>query len=111
MLFEQNAPVTWARGRSLVDAYLARFAAEGAFAGASAQERYFVVCDERVNQPDSVALGRVNLLFGIAARRAGEFDTWLVSHQPAASRARPVSVNRLATRPSREQPAEAVMGH
>lgn len=111
MLFEQNAPVTWARGRSLVDAYLARFAAEGAFAGSSTQERYFVVCDERVNQPDSVASGRVNLLYGIAARRAGEFDAWLVSHQPAASRARPVSVNRLATRPLGEWPAEAVIRH
>jgi hypothetical protein len=111
MLFEQNAPVTWARGRSLVDAYLARFAAEGAFAGSSTQQRYFVVCDERVNQPDSVASGRVNLLFGIAARRAGEFDAWLVSHQPAASRARPVSVNRLATRPLGEWPAEAVIRH
>jgi len=111
MLFERNAPVTWARGRSLVDAYLARFAAEGAFAGTSAEERYFVVCDERVNRPDSVALGHVNLLFGIAARRAGEFDTWLVSHQPAASRARPVSVNRLASRLPSRAIAEAVVRH
>lgn len=111
MLFEQNAPLTWARGRSLVNAYLERFAAEGAFAGASPEERYFVVCDERINQPDSIASGKVNLLFGIAARRAGEFDTWLVSHQPAASRARPVSVNRLATRPPGDSFAHTAMRH
>ncbi len=96
MVFAQNAPGTWARGRSLVDAYLARCAAEGAFAGASAQERYFVVCDERINPPDSIAAGRINLLFGIAARRAGQFDAWLVCHQAASSRTRAVSVNRWA---------------
>ena len=111
MLFEQNAPATWARGRSLVDAYLQRLAADGAFAGDSREERYFVVCDERINHPQSIAAGRVNLLFGIAARRAGEFDTWLVSHQPAASRARPVSVNRLATHPPGEWPAESTIRH
>jgi hypothetical protein len=111
MLFEQNAPATWARGRSLVDAYLARFAEEGAFAGDSREESYFVVCDERINHAQSIAAGRVNLLFGIAARRAGEFDTWMVSHQPALSRARPVSVNRLATRPPGHSPAESTIRH
>ncbi len=99
MVFEQNNPTTWARARSQVDAYLETLAQEGAFAGEAREERYFVVCDERVNRPQSIAAGRINLLFGIAARRAGEFDTWLVSHHPGASRARPVSVNRLATRP------------
>ncbi len=111
MLFEQNAPATWARGRSLVDAYLGRLAAEGAFAGDSREECFFVICDERINHPESIAAGRVNLLFGIAARRAGEFDTWLVSHQPAASRARPVSVNRLATRPHGDSPAATAIRH
>lgn len=111
MLFEQNAPVTWDRGRSAVEASLARLAAQGAFAGDSPEERYFVVCDERINSPNTIAAGQVNLLFGIAARRPGEFDTWLVSHQPAASRARPVSVNRLATRPPGLWSAESTIRH
>jgi len=111
MLFEQNVPATWARGCSLVDAYLARLAAEGAFAGDSRDERYFVLCDERINPAQSIAAGSVNLLFGIAARRPGEFDTWLVSHQQEASRARPVSVNRLAMRPSAYSPAEFALRH
>ena len=97
VLLEQNTPVTWARARSLVGSFLETLAGEGAFAGATSRESYFVVCDERINQPQSVDTGRVNLLFGIAARRASEFDTWLVSHHPASSRARPVSVNRLAS--------------
>ena len=70
---------------------------QGAFAGPDTGDRYFVICDERVNRPDTIADGRVNLLFGFATARPGEFDAWLVTHHPAASRMRPVSVNRLAT--------------
>ena len=97
VLLEQNVPATWARARSLVDTFLEVLAEQGAFAGADDGDRYFVICDERVNRPDTIADGRVNLLFGIASSRPGEFDAWLVTHHPAASRVRPVSVNRLAT--------------
>ncbi|MDE2449442.1 MAG: phage tail sheath family protein [Gammaproteobacteria bacterium] len=97
VLLEQNGPATWARARGLVDTFLEVLAEQGAFAGAEARDRYFVICDERVNRPDTVADGRVNLLFGFATTRPGEFDAWLVTHHPAASRVRPVSVNRLAT--------------
>ena len=97
VLLEQNSPATWAKAGALVSSFLERLAGEGAFAGATSRDSYFVVCDERINHAQSVGAGRVNLLFGIAARRAGEFDTWLVSHHPASSRTRPVSVNRLAT--------------
>ena len=97
VLLEQNGPATWARARSLVDTFLEVLAEQGAFVGAEPGDRYFVICDERVNRPDTVADGRVNLLFGFATSRPGEFDAWLVTHHPAASRVRPVSVNRLAT--------------
>jgi hypothetical protein len=97
VLLEQNGPGTWGRARSLVETFLEVLAEQGAFAGADAGDRYFVICDERVNRPDTIAEGRVNLLFGFATTRPGEFDAWLVTHHPAASRVRPVSVNRLAT--------------
>lgn len=97
VLLEQNGPAVWARARTLVDTFLEVLAEQGAFASANSGDRYFVICDERVNRPDTVADGRVNLLFGFATSRPGEFDAWLVTHHPAASRVRPVSVNRLAT--------------
>src|SRR6185437_7850861 len=97
VLLEQNGPATWARARSLVETFLEVLAEQGAFVGAEADDRYFVICDERVNRPDTIADGRVNLLFGFATTRWGEFDAWLVTHHPAASRVRPVSVNRQAT--------------
>jgi Bacteriophage tail sheath protein len=97
VLLEQNGPATWRRARALVESFLEVLAEQGAFAGAESGDRYFVICDERVNRPDTVADGRVNLLLGFASRRPGEFDAWLVTHHPASSRVRPVSVNRLAT--------------
>jgi hypothetical protein len=97
VLLEQNGPPTWARARSLVDTFLEVLAEQGAFVGAAAGDRYFVICDERVNRPDTVADGRVNLLFGFATSRPGEFDAWLVTHHASSSRVRPVSVNRAAT--------------
>jgi Bacteriophage tail sheath protein len=97
VLLEQNGPAVWTRARSLVETFLEVLAEQGAFASADAGDRYFVICDERVNRPDTVADGRVNLLFGFATSKPGEFDAWLVTHHPAASRVRPVTVNRLAT--------------
>jgi phage tail sheath protein FI len=97
VLLEQNGPALWARARGLVETFLEVLAEQGAFVGGDPADRYFVICDERVNRPDTIADGRVNLLFGFATTRPGEFDAWLVTHHPAASRVRPVSVNRLAT--------------
>ena len=96
-LLEQNGPAVWARARSLVETFLEVLVDQGAFASADSGDRYFVICDERVNRPDTIADGRLNLLFGFATSRPGEFDAWLVTHHPAGSRVRPVSVNRLAT--------------
>ena len=97
VLLEHNGPATWARARVHAAEFLDALAAQGAFAGASKLDSHFVICDERVNGEQSVAEGKFNLLFGFATTRAGEFDTWLVTHRPGESRVRPVSVNRSAT--------------
>ncbi len=97
VLLEHNGPATWARARARAAEFLEALAAQGAFAGATARDSHFVFCDERVNGAQSVADGKFNLLFGFATTRAGEFDTWLVTHRPGESRVRPVSVNRSAT--------------
>jgi phage tail sheath protein FI len=80
-----------------VESFLDELAAQGAFAGAAAEESHFVIADERVNRPQTLAEGKFNLLFGFATSKPGEFDTWLVTHRAGASRVRPVSVNRAAT--------------
>jgi uncharacterized protein len=97
VLLEHNGVATWERARAQVESFLDGLAAQGAFAGAEAEETHFVIADERVNRPQTLAEGKFNLLFGFATSKPGEFDTWLVTHRAGASRVRPVSVNRSAT--------------
>jgi hypothetical protein len=97
VLLEHNGPATWERARAQVESFLDALAVQGAFAGAAAEETHFVIADERVNRPQTLAEGKFNLLFGFATSKPGEFDTWLVTHRAGASRVRPVSVNRSAT--------------
>jgi hypothetical protein len=94
VLLEHNARDAWQRARSQVEDFLAELAAQGAFPGATPEENHFVICDERVNTPLTLAEGKFNLLFGFATSKPGAFDTWLVTHRAGASRVRPVSVNR-----------------
>ena len=75
----------------------ARLLGRLSLAGAAADETHFVIADERVNRPQTLAEGKFNLLFGFATSKPGEFDTWLVTHRAGGSRVRPVSVNRSAT--------------
>jgi phage tail sheath protein FI len=94
VLLEHNTRDTWRRAQAQAEEFLATLAAEGAFAGASPAETHFVICDERVNPPQSLGEGKLNLLFGFASSKPGSFDSWLVTHRAGASRVRPVSVNR-----------------
>lgn len=97
LVFERNGPDAWRRARGQVEAFLEALDQEGAFAGRSPEESYFVICDERLNGPEAIAQGRISLLFGFAATRPAEFHTCLVTHRPGGSSVRPVTVNRLAT--------------
>ncbi|HEY0768471.1 MAG TPA: hypothetical protein VGD47_10990 [Steroidobacteraceae bacterium] len=97
VLLEHNGPAAWQRAHTQVQSFLDTLAAQGAFAGAADDDSHFVISDERVNRPQTVAEGKFNLLFGFATSKPGAFDTWMVTHRAGGSRVRPVSVNRSAT--------------
>jgi hypothetical protein len=98
LMFEQNAEAAWTRAQAQVEVFLEALDALGAFAGSVPEESYFVICDERVNEPHTVAEGKVKLLFGIAITKPGDFHAWLVTHQPGGvSTCRPSHPNRLTT--------------
>src|SRR5690606_29283141 len=97
MLFEQNDEATWRRAQAQVEAFLDSLDQGGAFAGASPDESYFVICDDRVNPPHTIAEGKIKLLYGFAISRPSEFHARLVTHQAGASRTRTVFPNRAAT--------------
>jgi Bacteriophage tail sheath protein len=107
VVFERQGPALWQRLRAQVTAFFEALAAEGAFAGRTARQSYFVICDGRLNDglngqlPEDTAAGsaRQLLLFGFATTRPGEFQTCLVTHRPEGSSARTVSVNWYALLP------------
>ena len=95
MLFERNGPALWARADRQLRGFFGALEEEGAFAERAPGDRWFAICDERVNRPLERDRGTVNLLFGFAAARAGQFHTYLVSHQAGGSRLRQVTLNHL----------------
>jgi phage tail sheath protein FI len=99
VLFEHSGPPLWSRVRAQTIAFFRALEDDGAFVGRSAEDNYFVICDERLNDHAHVSSGQFQLLFGFASSRPGSFQTCLVTHQPAGSAVRVVSVNRYALLP------------
>ncbi len=93
MVFEPSEPATWLRAERQVRDFLGMLEERGAFADRVQGDRWFAVCDERVNLERHREQGVFNLMFGIPAARAGGFHAWLVSHRPGGSHVRTVSPN------------------
>ena len=96
MTFERNAEPTWNLARGQVEAFLESLYAEGAFVGRSGEESYFAVCDERINNVETMRAGKINLAFGFAATKPGEYHAFIVTHTMSGSRTRPIRLNRFA---------------
>ena len=101
VLTAPNTAQTWERAGRQIQEFLEALRGEGAFAPGDFQDCCLAVWDERVNRASTVATGAVNLLFGYALQQAGDLQCWLVTHHPAGSRVRPVSINRQAASPRR----------
>jgi len=93
MVFEPNEPATWRRAEQQVREFLGTLEQRGAFAHREQGDRWFVLCDERINGERYREQGIYNLMFGIPAQRAGGFHGWLVSHRAGGSRVQTVSPN------------------
>jgi phage tail sheath protein FI len=73
IVFEPNDPTLWARIRRDVGAFLRLEWLSGALFGDKAEQAFFVKCDGETNPPESIALGRVVTLIGIAPVKPAEF--------------------------------------
>jgi hypothetical protein len=101
ILQEDAVAAVWERARAQVGSFLQELAAADRFAGREGEERWFVICDGRLNDAGMLAAGRRAVLFGYALRRPGEFQCCLVSHSPTGSSTRAVTLNRLIEPPRR----------
>ena len=93
VVFEPSEPATWRRVTRQLRDFMAGLEERGAFAEREAGDRWFVLCDERVNRERHREQGVVNLMFGIPAQRPGGFHAWLVTHRAGGSRVQTVSPN------------------
>jgi hypothetical protein len=96
-VLEPPGRALWKRVAIQVEHFLAGLDAEGAFVGRDSDERYFVICDERLNGAPGALKAGLRFLFGVALVNGGEFHACLVTHLPGSSRIRPVTVNRMVT--------------
>lgn len=72
-VFEPNDPILWKRIVRNVSAFLRIQWLEGKLVGAKPDEAFFVKCDEETNPPESVDLGRVITIIGVAPSKPAEF--------------------------------------
>jgi hypothetical protein len=101
VLTAPNSALTWEQAGHQIEVFLESLRVAGAFATGDFADCCQVVWDERVNRASTISTGAVNLLFGYALQQPGALQYWLVTHQPAGSRVRPVNINRQAASPQR----------
>lgn len=79
VVFEPNAPELWSRIRRNVGAFLNGVWASGALLGATADQAYYVRCDETTNPPEVREPGQVVTEIGVAIVRPAEFVIFRLS--------------------------------
>jgi phage tail sheath protein FI len=73
VVFEPNDEPLWAQIRLNVGAFMQNLFRQGAFAGRTPQEAYFVKCDRETTTQNDIDRGIVNILVGFAPLKPAEF--------------------------------------
>jgi Bacteriophage tail sheath protein len=71
--FEPNDEPLWASIRLNVGAFMNGLFRQGAFAGATTRDAYFVKCDKETTTEDDVNRGVVNIIVGFRPLKPAEF--------------------------------------
>jgi len=79
VVFEPNTPTLWAQITRNVSAFLTEVWRSGALFGNTAQEAFYVKCDEETNPPEVRDLGQVVTEIGVAVVKPAEFVIFRVS--------------------------------
>ncbi len=79
VVFEPNNQRLWARVRQSVSDFLTRIWKDGALLGATAEEAFFVRCDETTMTASDMEAGRLIVLVGVAPARPAEFVIFRVA--------------------------------
>lgn len=72
-VFEPNNSKLWRKLSVSTKAFLLTEYGKGGFKGDEPAQAFFVKCDEQVNRPETVKLGQVWIIVGVAIAEPGEF--------------------------------------
>jgi len=78
-VFEPNDQDLWMRVRRTIANFLERLWREGALFGASPDQAFYVKCDEELNTPETMVLGRLYVEIGVCPVRPAEFVIFRIS--------------------------------
>lgn len=85
VVFEPNDPRLWARVRQTISDFLTRVWRDGALFGTTAEQAFFVKCDETTMTPDDIENGRLICLIGVAPVRPAEFVIFRIAQWRSGS--------------------------
>jgi uncharacterized protein len=81
VVFEPNYEATWAAVRRSISNFLTRVWRDGALAGTTEEEAFFVKCDRTTMTQDDIDNGRLICYIGIAPAKPAEFVIFRISQK------------------------------
>ena len=85
VVFEPNDTPLWKMIQRDVGAFLTLLWRQGALAGATPEQAFFVKCDEETNPPEVVDAGQVVAVIGIAPVKPAEFVIFRIGQSPVGT--------------------------
>jgi phage tail sheath protein FI len=79
VVFEPNDSSLWYRVTRTVSNFLERIWRDGALFGSTPDEAFYVKCDETINTPETIMLGRLYVEVGVSPVRPAEFVIFRIS--------------------------------
>jgi len=73
VVFEPNDSTLWYRVTRTVSNFLERIWRDGALFGSTPDQAFYVKCDETINTPETIMLGRLYIEVGVSPVRPAEF--------------------------------------
>ena len=80
-IFEPNDERLWLTLRSIIERFLLDLWQRGGLRGESADEAFFVKCDDDLNTPQAVASGEVKVQIGVALQYPAEYIVFTLSQR------------------------------
>ena len=83
VVFEPNDQELWGRIRRTINAFLYNVWVSGALFGTTAQQAFYVKCDDETNPSEVIESGRVVTEIGISPVKPAEFVVFRLAQMPS----------------------------